>query len=484
MSGALGRNDGSGEHKSIGLDLAILETMSAAADSIARYLEDASGYHGEAERAFVPETVDEVREIVRRAAASHAPLTVFGAGTGLTAASVPYGGWVVSLERLRKLEIEPGVARCGAGVLLKDLHAAAARTRQFFGPNPTESLASIGGIIGTNAGGARSFRYGSVRRHVLALEVTLMNGETRRFRRGDWVDFQFRAVRRPSTTKNSAGYLLQPDLEWIDLLAGSEGTLGIVTETELQLFPEPGAILSGIVFFPSEDLALSAVDVWRPLDELRLLEFLDEAALGFVRPAYPQIPANARAALLIEQNLASEQDEEVDRWSERLRTHEAFEEESWFGFSAADRERFREFRHTLPVNVIDRVRRNGLPKLGTDFAVPIARSRELHDYYRRRCQELFPSQYTMYGHVGDANNHVNLLPETSEQASAGAELLYEFARYVVSLGGTVAAEHGIGKRKKHLLRLMYSSEEIEAMREVKRRLDPEFLIGRGNIFEP
>ncbi|HEX7363043.1 MAG TPA: FAD-binding oxidoreductase [Bryobacteraceae bacterium] len=458
--------------------------MSAAADSIARYLEDASGYQGEAERAFTPGTVEQVRQIVQRAAAERAPLTVFGAGTGLTGASVPYGGWVVSLERLRKLEIEPGVARCGPGVILKDLHAAAAKARQFFGPNPTESLASIGGIIGTNAGGARSFRYGSVRRHVLSLEVTFMNGETRRFRRGDRVDFPFRAVRQPATTKNSAGYFLQPDLEWIDLLAGSEGTLGIITEAELRLFPEPGAILSGVVFFPSEDLAMAAVDIWRPVDELRILEFLDEAALYFLRPAYSQIPANARAALLIEQNLASEQDEEVDRWSERLREQEAFEEESWFGFSAADRERFGEFRHTLPVKVLDRVRHNGFPKLGTDFAVPIPHGRELHNYYRRRCNELFPGRHTLYGHVGDANNHLNLLPATAEQASAGAQVLDEFAKYVVSLDGTVAAEHGIGKRKKHLLKLMFSDEEIEAMRDVKRRLDPEFLLGRGNIFEP
>jgi FAD/FMN-containing dehydrogenase len=458
--------------------------MSGATDSIARFLEDASGYRGEAERAFAPENVEELREIVRRASAEHALLTVAGAGTGLTGASVPHGGWIVSLERFRKIEIQAGVARCSSGALLKDLQAAAAEKRQFFGPNPTESLASIGGIISTNAGGARSFRYGSVRRHVLSLEVTFMNGETRRFRRGEHVDFPVTLVRVPATTKNSAGYYLQPDLDWIDLLSGSEGTLGIITEAELQLFPEPAAILSGVVFFPSEDLALAAVDEWRPIQELRLLEFLDEHALNFLRSAYPQIPARAGAGLLIEQNLSSEQDQEVDRWSERLPAQGAFEEESWFGFSAADRERFREFRHTLPVNVLDRVRRNGFPKLGTDYAVPVNRSRELHNYYYTRCNEVLPCQYTIYGHVGDANNHVNLFPETQPQASAGAELTYDFAKYVVSLGGTVAAEHGVGKYKTQLLKLMYSDAEIDAMRDVKRRLDPEFLLGRGNIFEP
>ena len=456
--------------------------MSVAPESIARFLEDASGYRGEAEQAFAPETLDDVREIVQRASTNGIPLTIAGAGTGLTGASVPHGGWVLSLERFHKIEIGNGVARCGGGAYLKDLQAAAQARRQFFGPNPTESSASIGGIISTNAGGARSFRYGSVRRHVLSLEVTFMNGETRRFRRGDRVDFPIRPVRIPATTKNSAGYFLQPDLEWIDLIAGSEGTLGIITEAELKLFPEPAAILSGIVFFPSDDSALHAVDAWRGVQELRLLEFLDEHALDMLRAAYPEIPAEARAAVLIEQNLSSEQDEEVDRWGDRLAEYGAFEE-SWFGFHAADRERFREFRHTLPVTVLERGRRAGQPKFGTDFAVPIARHRELYDYYRARCRELFPRQYTIYGHVGDANNHVNLFPENEQQAAQAADLIYDFAKQVVSLGGTVAAEHGVGKQKAHLLKLMYSPEEIEAMKDVKRRLDPQWLLGRGNIFE-
>jgi FAD/FMN-containing dehydrogenase len=458
--------------------------MIAGTESIARFLEDASGFRGQAERAFVPGSAEEVREIVRRARAERAPLTVAGAGTGLTGASVPQGGWVISLERFRQIEIGAGVARCGAAVTLKDLQAAAAGARQFFGPNPTETLASVGGVISTNAGGARSFRYGSVRRHVMSLEVTFMNGATRRFKRGERVDFPFRPVRLPGTTKNSAGYYLQPDLEWVDLLAGSEGTLGIITEAEVKLFPEPGAILSGVIFFPSDDLAVDALDAWRPVQELRLLEFLDEEALRFVRSSYPEIPKIARAALLIEQNLASEQDAEVDRWTERLVEQGAIEEESWFGFSAADRERFREFRHTLPVNVIERTRRAGFPKLGTDYAVPITRGRELYYYYRERCQQFFPRQYTIYGHAGDANNHVNVFPETAEQAATGTELVYEFAKQVVSFGGTVAAEHGVGKYKKSLLKFMYSDDEIEAMREVKRRLDPDFLLGRGNIFDP
>jgi FAD/FMN-containing dehydrogenase len=256
-----------------------------------------------------------------------------------------------------------------------------------------------------------------------------------------------------------------------------------VTEAELKLFPEPAAILSGVIFFPSDDLALSAVEAWRGMPELRLVEFMDGHSLTLLRPRYPDIPAAAEAALLIEQNLRSEEDEEVDLWTTRLGEGGAFEDESWFGFTAADRERFREFRHTLSTTVLDLARRNGFPRSGTDFAVPVDRNRDLYAYYVQRCDEVLPGQYFIFGHVGDANLHVDLIPSTPQQAKKTEELMLDLARYVISLGGTVAAEHGVGKMKTGLLKLMYSPAEIGAMREVKGRLDPEWLLGRGTIFE-
>ncbi len=456
--------------------------MALSTVSVDPYLKDASGYSGETERVFLPANTSELRELARNCSSNRIPLTVSGAGTGLTGARVPHGGYVVSLEHFRDIRIDRGRARCGAGVLLRDLQEAAGRTRQFFGPNPTEDTACIGGIISTNAGGARSFHYGAVRHHVLALEVTFMNGDTKELQQGSRVDFPVTPVRMPATTKNSAGYYLHPDVEWVQLLAGSEGTLGIITEAELQLLPEPTAILSGVVFFPADDHALDAIESWRPLPELRLLEYLDRHSLELLRPHYLEIPAGAQAALLIEQNLQSEDDPEVDVWTRRLADQCAFEEESWFGFGASDRERFRTFRHTLAAMVTDMARRNGYSKFSTDLAVPVSRHRELHHYYRRRCQEVLPGKFTIFGHAGDANNHINFLPAAREEADLGESLMYEFAQYVVSLGGTVAAEHGIGKTKTELLKLMYSDTEIEAMKDVKRRLDPDWLLGRGTIF--
>jgi FAD/FMN-containing dehydrogenase len=457
--------------------------MSTIPTDFLPYLEDSSGYKGFADRVLIPHDLNELRTVVQEAAANKIPITIAGAGTGLAGARVPHGGWIVSLERFRTLEIHKGRARCGVGITLGELQAAAAKTKQFFGPNPTETSASIGGIISTNAGGARSFRFGSVRHHVLALQTTFADGSIREFTRGDRVDFPYQTLRQPATTKNAAGYYLQPDLQWVDLLSGSEGTLGIVTEAELQLLPEPAAILSGVVFFPSEGHALDAVDAWRTVPQLRLLESMDSRALDLLRPGYSDIPATAEAALLIEQDLHSEEDEEVDRWADRLHGQSALEEQSWFGFSAADRERFRAFRHALPTMIVEKARRGNTPKFGTDFAVPLHRSRDLYGYYRERCDGLFPNQYTIFGHIGDANAHVNLLPNTPKDAERAEELMEDFARYVVSLGGTVAAEHGIGKHKINLLKLMYSEPELEIMKDVKRRLDPDWLLGRGTIFK-
>jgi FAD/FMN-containing dehydrogenase len=447
-------------------------------------MEDASGMRGDAEKIFVPSTTAEVRDIVRAASASRTPLTIAGALTGLTGAAVPQGGWVLSMSKFRTLDIQPGHARCGVGVSLQELEDEAAKSGQFFGPNPTEYSASIGGMISTNAGGARTFGFRSLRYQVLGMEVTFMNGETKLVRSGDRLPFPYTPIRQPETRKNSAGYFLPPDADWPGLLAGSEGTLGIITEVEVRLQTAPAAILSGVVFFGSDGDSLNAVDAWRPVPRLRLLEYLDAASLDFMRGRHPEIPANARAALLIEQDLNSEHDEEVDRWLDRLMEHNALADESWFGFTAADRERFRALRHALAASVVERVRHNGLPKIGTDFAVPVHRNRELLQYYRKRCSEEFPSRYMMYGHIGDANVHLNVFPDTPEEGRRGEELLIEFAKFALSLGGTVAAEHGIGKRKRDLFQLMYSAAEIEAMKAVKRHLDPDWLLGRGTIFDP
>ncbi len=439
-------------------------------DTDSPYLTDASGYRGSAERILLPTSEPEVAQILREAAALGKPVTIAGAGTGLTGGRVPHTGWVLCLERLRALEIHDGYATCGAGVLLRDLQAAAA-PRQFYAPDPTETGASVGGSIATNASGSRSFLYGATRRHVRALRVILANGETLTLKRGEKPPFEVPTLPASAATKNTAGYYLRPDIDYIDLFIGSEGTLGVVTEAELALLRTPDSLFTGVVFFESDEQALHAVDDLRPTPLLRMLEYLDGGSLDLLRPRFPEIPVEARACLLIEgQN---------DDWLDRVEIMES----SWFAASASDRERFRQFRHALPEAVNDLVRRRGLTKMGSDFAVPIQRNWEMLRIYRETLDREFPGQYVIFGHIGDAHLHVNVLPANDAEWQRASALMTEFARQAVGLGGTVSAEHGLGKRKRHLLQIQYTASEIEKMKDVKRMLDPNWLLGPGTLFD-
>jgi FAD/FMN-containing dehydrogenase len=451
----------------------------------AQYLTDASGFTGWAERLIVPATESEVVETLSEAVKSATPVTIAGAGSGLTGSRVPQGGWVISMEGFRKLEIEPRFATVGPAVTLLDLRDASTRTGQFYAPDPTEITASIGGTIATNASGSRSLKFGSTRRHLRALRVALMDGTVRTFRRGEKIDFErdfgFNAPRLPvpATTKYTAGYKLEPGMDWIDLFCGSEGTLGVTLEAEVTLLPLPKDLFAGVIFFASDDDALQAVARWRPIPELRMMEYADRRSLDMLRGRYPEIPKSAQAALLIEA-----EGDDVEVWEARLTEAHALIEASWFAVGAKDRERFRAFRHSLPELVVDTMRRRGFLNMGTDYAVPIARNGEMLAFYRKRLEQELPDSYIIFGHIGDAHLHVNMLPATQAEADIATRLLREFAEHAVELGGTVSAEHGLGKRKAKLLELQYSQEEIDIMRRIKQRLDPQWLLGRGTLFAP
>jgi FAD/FMN-containing dehydrogenase len=443
------------------------------------YLEDASNLKGHAERVIVPANEDELAAVLREANASGTHVTIAGAGTGVTGGRVPFGGWIVSMERFKRLDVHPGYAVVGAGTLLRDLHAAAQASGQFYPPDPTETGAAVGGNIATNASGSRSLKYGATGRWVQRLRVAFADGSVREFGRGDTVDFDPGTIPLPAVTKNTAGYLLRPGMEWIDLICGSEGTLGVVTEATVGLLPAPKAMLAGVIFFPSDETALAVVDEWR--DGLRMLEYMDANSVDVLRARYPEMPKTAKAALLIEQELQSEEDPAVDMWIERIEASGALAEDSWFATTAADRERFRKFRHTLPELVNDTVRRSGALKMNTDYAVPLAQNVPMIAYYRERLEAEFPGRYVIFGHIGDAHVHVNLFSDPANPKHA-TEVLADLARKAVELGGTVSAEHGLGKRKAHLLKLQYAPEHLETMQAVKRRLDPNGILGRGTIW--
>jgi len=425
---------------------------------------DASNFPGQADQLFTPETESEVASILKRASQQKIPVTVCGALTGLAGGASPSGGWALSLTRMRKLEVGKGRAVVGPGVLLREVQSSAANSGQFYAPDPTENTSSIGGNVAANSSGSRSFRYGATRRHVLSLRVAFIDGSIQTFRRGEKIDFEVPAISLPHTTKHSAGYPLAPGMEWVDLIVGNEGTLGVVTEAELQFLPAPGERLGGVVFFRSEQDALEAVDRWRSTPGLNMIEYIDHASLQMMDTPH-------QAALMIE----IEGDADIDMTT-------ALENDSWFATSAADRERFRVFRHTLAEKANDRVRRTGFVKFGTDYAVPLDKNREMMAIYRRVLDADSPGRYVIYGHIGDAHVHVNSFPETRDQFERGKEIMTDLAREAVKLGGTVGAEHGLGKRKAHLLEIQYPPAQIEAMKQVKRRFDPDWLLGRGTLF--
>jgi FAD/FMN-containing dehydrogenase len=429
-------------------------------------ISDVSGYPGHADQIFSPHDEEELASILARASKEGVPVTVMGAMTGLAGGAAPQGGWGVSMTRFRRLDVSPGSARVGAGTLLRDVQAAAMASGQFYACDTTENTSSIGGNIAANASGSRSFLFGATRAQILAVRVALMDGRVIEYRRGQAVDFDVPRIPLPRSTKHSAGYRLMPGMDFADLFIGSEGTLGVVTEAELQLHPAPREIMGGVIFFPSEDAALDAVDRWRPVPGLRMLEYLDRGSLDIMDEPHG-------GAVIVEQ------EGEID-----LDMAGALEDDSWFGTSPSDRERFRRFRHALGERVNERIRRGGFMKLGTDYAVPRDKGREIIGIYRQALDRDLGLPYVIYGHVGDAHLHINTFPASKQEFERAKAVLDDLAKPVVELGGTVGAEHGLGKRKAHLLAVQYRPEVIEAMRDVKRRFDPQWLLGRGNLFSP
>ncbi len=446
------------------------------------YLTDASGLRGSAADILIPEDEAALSRIMREATAAGVPVTISGSGTGVTGGRVADGGWLVSLERLNGVRVEKGFAVCGAGASLAAIQAAAAPSRQFYAPDPTENSASIGGTVSTNASGSRSFMYGDTRRHIRALRVVLASGEVLALRRGEKPPFEIPVLAAPEVKKNTAGYFMRPGMDYMDLFIGADGTLGVVSEVEVTLLDLPKNLFTGVVFFRSDDEALDAVDVWRSVEGLRMLEYVDAASLDLVRTRFPEIPAEARVALIIEQDVSALDDAE-EAWLDRLELSGALTDDSWFAASAADRERFRRFRHGLAEAVNEIIRQRGLMKANSDFAVPLSKSRDILRLYRDTLDREFPGQYVIFGHIGDAHVHINVLPPDKPGWERAVGLMKTFAAAAVGMGGTVSAEHGLGKRKRDYLQLQFTPEQIETMQAVKRRLDPQWLLGRGTLFE-
>src|SRR5688572_772024 len=242
-------------------------------EEIQAYLTDASNMPGGyAEKLLVPETSDEIAAILREANGDKIPVTISGARTGTVGGAIPFGGYVISLERLNKIKSinrESMTAVVEPGVILADFQKAVEAEGLFYPPDPTEWSCQIGGTVATNASGARSFKYGATRQYVERLRVVLADGDVLPLTRGEnraseaggvvlrvpgdkRIGIRIPSYKRPKVTKNVSGYFNEPGMDVIDLFIGSEGTLGVITEINLSLLPKPQGFFSGIVFFKTD----------------------------------------------------------------------------------------------------------------------------------------------------------------------------------------------------------------------------------------
>lgn len=462
-----------------------MQTKSAT-DEIQSFLSDASFIRdGHADRVVLPESIEEVAEVLAAANRDRTPVTVSGAGTGTVGGRVPFGGIVLATDRLNRIKsIENDRAVAEAGVILADFQRAVDQKGLLYPPDPTERGAFLGGTVATNASGARTFKYGPTRTYINGLKVVLATGEVLDLRRGEAnsLNIPVPKYQPPATRKNAAGYFVSPNMASIDLFIGSEGTLGVICEIETRLIPKPQGLLSGIIFFATEpDVLAFVAEAKNGAVDARALEFFDNESLHFLRAKYPEVPQKAAGAIFFEQETTAQTEEAIlSAWLVLLEKHNAFAD-SWFATNEQDQARLREFRHQLPVLMNEWFAHYKQRKVSTDMAVPDHAFPGLFDLYKQTLRSS-GLRYTIFGHIGDNHVHVNILPRDENEGAHARELYVRFLKYAASVGGTLSAEHGVGKLKRDYLRLFYNDDELRQMAALKRYFDPNGILGRGNIF--
>ena len=412
-----------------------------------------------------PHSTEQVSNVVSIANKHNIPVCPRGAGTGLSGGSVPIKGGIAldlkNMDRIVELNARDLTVTVEPGVVTKDLQDEAAKHRLFYPPEPgSAGFSTIGGNVAECTGGMTGMKYGVTRDYVLALEIVLPDGSV---------------INTGSKTLRSvAGYDLTR------FFVGSEGTLGVFTKITLKLLPLPAKIGTVISYFKDIDSALNATDSILIKNHLhpRSLEFVDKTCIDAIRGSTEYvIPEEAGAFLLIdvdgnEKNVAND----ISRIDILCRENSALNT----SIAKTDDER----------NVLWDVRRSVSPslykiasmKFNDDVCVPRSKVREV----LKRVYELgkiYSIQVAAFGHIGEGHIHLNVIYDDGKEMDLSVHnLVSQILKEVVSIGGTITSEHGVGDAKAEFIGLELAPHEIEIMKDLKKMFDPKGIMNPGKIF--
>ena len=409
------------------------------------------------------ENTAEVAAVVALASQYKVPVIPFGVGSSLEGHLLAVqGGISIDLGRMNKVlsidaddltvTVQPGVTR-------KQLNEEIKSTGLFFPIDPGAD-ATIGGMSATRASGTNAVRYGTMRENVLALEVVTASGE----------------VIRTGThaKKSSAGYDLTR------LMVGSEGTLGVITEITLKLYPLPEAVSAAICSFPSIEAAVrTTIQVIQMGIPIARVELIDVNTVRMVN-AYAKLGLREEPMLLMEFHGSPAGVKEQAELVQEIASEHGGNAFEWAS-TPEERPRLWAARHNSYFAAIQS--RPGCRAISTDTCVPISRLADcLLDSVAEADASGIP--YFLVGHVGDGNFHFGYLldPTQPEERVTAEKLNHQLVARALSLGGTCTGEHGVGLHKMEFLVTEAGSGAVEMMRTIKRALDPHNIMNPGKIF--
>jgi len=411
-----------------------------------------------------PLRAEEISQILKMANEKRIPVTPWGAGTSLEGNPIPVeGGIVLDLQQMNhvlELRTEDLQVRVEAGVIYKELNQYLSRFGLFFPPDPG-AAATVGGMVGNNASGVRTVKYGATKDYVLSMVIVLPSGEVIRV--------------GTNAIKSSSGYDL------CRLFVGSEGTLGIVTEVTLRLIGLPAEFMAAVVQF---DLIREATDtviqIMRSGLSPAALEFLDAPTVRVVNQ-FKKLSLEERPTLFIEFHgtSAAGLKEELEIVKEICGEHQSLRFDS--GIGREERNRLWEARYGVRESI--KVNNPGFHPLVIDTALPISKYSDMVEWGQRIIEKKGLKGYA-FGHAGSGNLHMEIMgiPEEKAQWQKVREAEEEIVSFALKCGGTATGEHGIGIGKKKFMEKEHG-ESLLLMKQIKKLLDPNGIMNPGKIFD-